>query len=141
MKTKYVLGIVAGIVMLQAGCTTQIHSLPMPADLQTRNKQGIPLYFGDESHPHVKTLIETKEVRARVARVPEGQDTTCDIAVGEALQKLRDYAGEKHANAVVNVTTRFRHEEITSPRSYMCGSSNNGSTIAVHGDIVVLDAQ
>ncbi|CDY73452.1 FIG00456945: hypothetical protein [Caballeronia glathei] len=142
MKNRFVmLGMVAGIVMSQAACTTQIRSLPMPADVQTQNKQGVPLYFGDESHPDVRKLIETKEVRARVAREMTGQDATCNIALGKALQQLRDYAAAQHGNAVVNVTTRFQRTETSSSKEYTCGSSNNGSTLAVRGDVVLLDAQ
>jgi len=143
MKARFVSGIVAvaGILVLQAGCTTQIRSLPMPAAVQTQNRHGIPLYFGDESHAKVKKLIETKEVRARVPRETAGQEATCNIALGKALQALRDYALAHHANAVVNVTTRFQRTETSSSTEYTCGSSNNGSTLAVRGDVVQLDAQ
>lgn len=141
MKSKIVLGLMAGVVILQTGCTTQIRSLPMPADVQAQSKQGVPLYFGNEPHPNVKKLIETKEVRVRVAREMDGQVPTCNVAIGKALQELRDYARTRNANAVVNVKSRFRHEESSSSKEYMCGSSNNSSTIAVHGDLVQLDVE
>ncbi|WP_250517191.1 hypothetical protein [Caballeronia sp. INDeC2] len=141
MKTKFVSGIIAGIVISQAGCTTQIRSLPVPADVQAQNKQGVPLYFGDQPHAKVKTLIETKEVRARVAREMSGQDATCNTALNQALAQLRDYASAHHANAVVNVTTRFQHTETSSSKEFTCGSSNNGSTIAVRGDVVLLETE
>ncbi|MFM0521764.1 MULTISPECIES: hypothetical protein [Caballeronia] len=141
MRTKIFLTMAAGIVISQAGCTTQVRSLPMPAEVQAQSKQGVPLYFGDEAHPNVKKLIETKEVRARVSREMTGQEATCNIALGKALQQLRDYAGAHQANAVVNVTTRFQHTETSSSKEFACGSSNNGSTIAVRGDLVQFDAQ
>ncbi|SPB17722.1 signal peptidase [Caballeronia novacaledonica] len=141
MKTKFLLGVIAGIVISQAGCTTQIRSLPTPADVQAQSKQGIPLYFGDQPHAKVKTLIETKEVRVRVAREMSGQEATCNIALSRALGQLRDYASAQHANAVVNVTTRFQRTETSSSKEFTCGSSNNGSTIAVRGDVVRLDTE
>ncbi|SAK82945.1 signal peptide protein [Caballeronia hypogeia] len=141
MKNKIVLALAAGIVISQTGCTTQVRSLPMPAEVQAQNKQGVPLYFSDQPHANVKQLIETKEVRARVAREMSGQEATCNIALAKALQELRDYAGQRHANAVVNVTTRFQRNEKSSSTEFMCGSSNNGSTLAVRGDVVVLETQ
>ncbi len=141
MKTKFVLGIVAATVISQSGCTTQIRTLPMPAEAQAQGKQGVALYFGDQSHAKVKKLIETKEVRARVPREMSGQEATCNIALSKALQQLRDYAGAIHANAVVNVTTRFQNTETSSSKQFTCGSSNNGSTIAVRGDVVQLDTE
>jgi uncharacterized protein YbjQ (UPF0145 family) len=141
MKSKIVLGLVAGIVISQAGCTTQIRSLPMPVEVRTQNKQGVALYFGDEPHANVKKLIETKEVRVRLPREMTGQVATCNIALGKALQQLRDYASARNANAVVNVTTRFQRTETSSSKEFTCGSSNNGSTLAVRGDVVQLDVQ
>ncbi|WP_250866415.1 hypothetical protein [Caballeronia sp. INSB1] len=141
MRTRIVLGVMAGIVISQAGCTTQIRSLPMPADVLAQNKQGVALYFSDESHANVKKLIETKEVRVRLPREMSGQEATCNMALGKALQQLRGYAVAHQANAVVNVTTRFQHTETSSSKEFTCGASNNGSTLAVRGDVVQLDAQ
>ncbi|BAN27557.1 hypothetical protein [Caballeronia insecticola] len=138
MKKKIVVGLIASIVLLQAGCTTQIRTLPMPADVQTQSKQGVALYFGDEPHASVKKLIETKEVRVRLPRDMNGQDVTCNMALNQALKQLRDYASARQANAVVNVTTRFQRTETSSHKEFTCGASNNGSTLAVRGDIAQL---
>ncbi|AQH04831.1 hypothetical protein A9R05_32045 (plasmid) [Burkholderia sp. KK1] len=137
MKTYFVLGIAAGIVISQSGCTT-VQSLPIPAEVQTQSKQGVALYFGDQPHAKVKTLIETKEVRVRVGRDPDSKDPMCNVALGKALQQLRDYAGAHRGNAVVNVTTRFQGRESASSKEFMCGSSTSGATLAVRGDVVQL---
>jgi uncharacterized protein YbjQ (UPF0145 family) len=138
MKSKILLGLVTGIVISQAGCTTQVRSLPMPAEVRTQDKQGVPLYFGDEPHASVKKLIETKEVRVRLPRDMNTREATCNMALNDALKQLRDYASTHQANAVVNVTTRFQHSESSSSKEFACGASNSGSTIAVRGDIVQL---
>ncbi|SAK58225.1 signal peptide protein [Caballeronia catudaia] len=138
MKVKFALGIVAGIVILQSGCTTQSQSLPMPAEAQNQNKDGVALYFSDQPHAKVKTLIESKEVRVRVGRDPNSKEPMCNVALGKALQDLRGYARTKNANAVVNVTTRFQGKEISSSTEFKCGSSVTGATLAVRGDVVQL---
>jgi hypothetical protein len=140
---KMVLMLVAGVVISQAACTTKVRSLPMPAEALAQSKQGVKLYFTDEPHANVKKLIETKEVRAKVTRDPDSpqtaQDKACNAALAEALAGLRDYATSKKADAVVNVTTRFQRKELSSSKEFMCGSSLNASTIAVRGDVVLLD--
>ncbi|SAL46022.1 signal peptide protein [Caballeronia arvi] len=140
MKAKFALGIVAGIVILQSGCT-HIQSLPMPAEVQNQNKEGVALYFGDQPHAKVKTLIETKEVRVRVGRDPDSKEPMCNVALGKALEELRVYARTQHANAVVNVATRFQRRESSSPTEFTCGLSTAGATLAVRGDVVQLDTE
>jgi hypothetical protein len=141
MKRKIVLAMMAGLLITQAGCTTKIRSLPMPAAAQTQNAKDVALYFGDQQHANVKTMLGSKEVAVRVARTMDGQEATCNIALGNALDQLRDYAREHHADAVINVTTRFQHTETRSANEFICGSSNNGSTLAVRGDVVKLEIE
>jgi hypothetical protein len=143
MKAKFALGMVAVVVLTQAGCTTKVKSLPMPAAaIQTENAQNVALYFGEQSHAAVKQEFGSKEFAVRVPRKPEiSPEANCNIALTKALQDLRDYAHAQHANAVINVKTRFQHNETASSNEFMCGASLNGSTLAVRGDVVSLDAQ
>jgi uncharacterized protein YbjQ (UPF0145 family) len=141
MKTKIVLAMMAGVLITQAGCTTKIRSLPMPAALQSQKPNDVAVYFGDQKHANVKTMFGSKEAAVRVARTMDGQEATCNIALGKALDQLRDYAREQHADAVINVTTRFQHTQTTSANEFVCGASNNGSTLAVRGDVVKLDVE
>jgi hypothetical protein len=140
MKTKMTLGLVAAVLLTQAGCTTKIRSLPMPAALQTQNAQDVALYFGDDAHASVKQTFGNKEFAVRVNRQPENsKEATCNLALTKALQQLRDYAREHHANAVINVKTRFQSTITASATEFTCGASLNGSTLAVRGDIVTLE--
>ncbi|SAK86596.1 signal peptide protein [Caballeronia calidae] len=141
MKTKILLGLVAGIVISQAGCTTKILSVPIPAEVKTQDKQGVAMYFGDQTHASVRKKLETKEVRVRVPGMMEGKEATCNAALGKAVNDLREYARTRQANAVINVKTRFQRTESSSATDFTCGASNNGSTLAVSGDIVQLDTE
>ncbi|WP_244816387.1 hypothetical protein [Caballeronia sp. Lep1P3] len=141
MKTKILLAMMAGLLITQTGCTTKVRSLPMPAAVQTQNTKDVPLYFGNQQHANVKTKLGVKEVSVRVARTMDGQEATCEIALNKALDQLRDYARDRHADAVINVTTRFQHNESASSTEFTCGASNNGSTLAVRGDVVKFDVE
>jgi hypothetical protein len=143
MKTKLALGLMVAVVLTQAGCTTKVKSLPLPAAaIQTQNAQDVALYFGEQQHAAVKQEFGNKEFAVRVPRKPEiSPEANCNIALTKALQDLRDYARAQHANAVINVKTRFQHNEAASPNEFMCGASLNGSTLAVRGDVVMLETQ
>ena len=142
MKTRIALGWVAAVVLTQAGCTTKIRSLPMPAALQTQSGQDVALYFGDQAHAPVKQSFGNKEIAVRVARKPDiSPEANCSNALAKALHDLRDYARAQHANAVIDVKTRFQHNESVSSTEFTCGASLNGSTLAVRGDVVKLEAQ
>ena len=140
MKTKIALGLVAAVVLTQAGCTTKIKSLPMPAAVQTQNGQDVALYFGNQTHAAVKQSFGNKEFAVRVLRkVENSPEANCSIALEKAVQELRDYARTQHANAVVDIRTRFQHNESASSTEFTCGASLNGSTLAVRGDVVMLE--
>lgn len=142
MKTKVALGLVAAVLLTQAGCTTKIKSLPMPASIQTQNGQDVALYFGEQPHAPVKQSLGNKEFAVRVLRKVENTpEANCGIALEKAVQELRDYARAQHANAVINVRTRFQHNESVSASEFTCGASLNGSTLAVRGDVVTLETQ
>jgi len=143
MKTKLAMGLVAAVVLTQAGCTTKVKSLPLPAAaIETHNAQDVALYFGEQQHAAVKQEFGSKEFAVRVPRKPDiSLEANCNIALTKALQDLRDYARAQHANAVINVKTRFQHNETAAPNEFMCGASLNGSTLAVRGDVVMLEAQ
>ena len=142
MKTKIAVGLLAAVILTQAGCTTKIKSLPMPAAMQTQNAQDVALYFGEQPHASVKQSLGSKEFAVRIPRKPDNSlEVTCNVALAKALQELRDYAREQHANAVINIKTRFQHTESASPTEFTCGASLNGSTLAVRGDVVMLETQ
>ncbi|MEM5345101.1 hypothetical protein [Paraburkholderia azotifigens] len=142
MKTRIALGLVAAVVLTQAGCTTKIKSLPMPAALQTQNGQDVALYFGGQAHAPVKQSFGNKEIAVRVPRKPDvSPEANCNNALAKALDDLRDYARAQRANAVIDVKTRFQHNESVSSTEFTCGASLNGSTLAVRGDVVKLETQ
>ena len=142
MKTKMALGLVAVALLTQAGCTTRIKSLPMPAAMQTQHGEGVALYFGDQAHAPVKQSFGNKEIAVRVMRkVENSPEANCGIALEKAAQELREYARSQHANAVIGIKTRFQHNESASATEFTCGASLNGSTLAVRGDVVTLETQ
>ncbi|MET3229927.1 UNVERIFIED_ORG: uncharacterized protein YbjQ (UPF0145 family) [Burkholderia sp. 1263] len=158
MKKALVWGAVAAVVLTQAGCATQVKSLPLavaggesPGGVAVNaGKQdrpavksqvgGVPVYFGKQDHPAVKSQLGDVSYSVRIARKVSSPDDACHEALAEAVQKLRAAARERNANAVIDVSTRFHSSESNSATEFTCGVSPSAAAIAVSGRLVVLEA-
>lgn len=139
MRNGLMLGALAAVVITQAGCATQVKSLPLQSAVQQPAAgSGVALYFGSQAHPEVQHQLGEASVSARVARAQDGADASCGNALAQALSKLRAAAQEKNANAVINVQTRFHSTETRSATDFTCGVSPSAAAVAVRGDLVVL---
>ncbi|HTJ94404.1 MAG TPA: signal peptidase [Pararobbsia sp.] len=138
--TKYRLTLCAltVVALTQAGCATHVESLPL-APVATRTAPSdVALFFGSQPHPAVQSQLGESSYSVRIARTTMGPEDACNEALKEALEKLVADARSHHANAVINVTTRFHNNESNSPTEFACGLSTSAAAIAVRGDRVVL---
>ncbi|WP_025601434.1 signal peptidase [Burkholderia sp. WSM2230] len=139
MKRAAMLGALTIAVAALAGCATQVKSLPLAA-AGGESRGGVPVYFGEQSHPSVKTELGNVSYSVRIARKVASPDDACHEALGEAVGKLRAAARERGANAVIDVRTRFHSSESNSSREFTCGVSPSAAAIAVSGRLVMLES-
>ncbi|ACD17441.1 hypothetical protein B0G75_11764 [Paraburkholderia sp. BL18I3N2] len=139
MKRTGVLGALAVMALTLAGCATQVKSLPLAA-AGGESRGNVPVYFGQQNHPAVKSRLGDVSYSVRIARKVAGPDDACHAALAEAMQKLRAAANERHANAVIDVSTRFHSTESNSSTEFTCGVSPSAAAIAVSGQLVVLES-
>ncbi|OLL30153.1 signal peptidase [Burkholderia sp. SRS-W-2-2016] len=138
---KKLVGVAAVLVvaLTQAGCATQVKSLPFAA-AGGESRGEVPVYFGQQSHQPVKTRLGEVAYSVRIARQTSSPDDACHQALAEAVRKLRAAARERHANAVIDVSTRFHSNETSSSTDFTCGVSPSAAAIGVRGQLVVLEA-
>lgn len=139
MKRIGGVGAMLVVALTQAGCATQVMSLPFAA-AGGESRGEVPVYFGDQDHRPVKTHLGEVSYSVRIARKVADPNEACHLALAEAVGKLRAAARERHANAVIDVSTRFHSTETSSASSFMCGVSPSAAALAVRGQLVVLDA-
>ena len=139
MKRVSVLGALGVVVLTQAGCATDVKSVPLAA-AGGQSRGGVQVYFGQQSHPAVKSQLGDVSYSARIARKVSSPDDACHEALAEAVQKLRAAARERNANAVIDVSTRFHSTRTDSSTDFTCGVSPSAAAVAVSGQLVVLDA-
>lgn len=142
MNSRYAFGGLMVVVATLSGCATQVKSLPLaPVVAQSAPGAQVALYFGSQDHPAVQSQLGQTTASVRIARETDGQDAACNRALAAALEKLRAYARDHHANAVINVGTSFHSTESASASEFTCGVSPSAAALRVHGDVVVLGAQ
>ncbi|MBN3852268.1 signal peptidase [Paraburkholderia sp. Ac-20340] len=143
------------ISLTLAACGTELKTLPLqgalhPVTSVTNTANAAPatpnavsdvaVYFGAQPHADVVHRIGDASHAIRVARATDDGDVACNKALAEGLDKLRNDAREKKANAVINVTTRFHGSHSESSTEFNCGLSRSAAAIVVKGDLVVLQA-
>ena len=67
MKRVFVLGALAAVVLTQAGCATDVKSVPLAA-AGGQSRGGVPVYFGEQSHPAVTARLGEVSYSVRIAR-------------------------------------------------------------------------
>ncbi|PRY03743.1 hypothetical protein B0G80_2339 [Paraburkholderia sp. BL6669N2] len=139
MKRTGVLGALAVMALTLTGCATQVKSLPLAA-AGGESRGNVPVYFGQQDHPAVKSRLGDVSYSVRIARKVADPDDACHEALVEAVRKLRAAANERHANAVIDVSTRFHSTESNSSTEFTCGVSPSAAAIAVSGQLVVLES-
>jgi hypothetical protein len=142
MKIRYTLGALAVAVVAQAAqAGTEVKTLPLQPVLSQAASAEVALYFGDQAHPSVKAQLGDTSQSARIARKLDDQDTACNRALSEAQDKLRTYAHDRNANAVINIRTNFHSTETSSATDFTCGVSGSVAALRLHGDVVALDTR
>lgn len=142
MKNVSTLGALVIASAMLAGCATHVTSLPLqPVVAQATSQQQVALYFGSQAHPMVKKKLGKTSQSVRIARSTDIRDDACNRALTDALDKLRAYAHEHHANAVINIKTSFHKAETDSATHFTCGVSGSAAALRVRGEMVVLEAR
>lgn len=139
MKRAGVVGALAVMALTLTGCATQVKSLPLAA-AGGESRGNVPVYFGQQDHPAIKSRLGAVSYSVRIARKVAGPDDACHEALAEAVRKLRAAASERRANAVIDVSTRFHSTESNSSSEFTCGVSPSAAAIAVSGQLVVLES-
>lgn len=142
MNRYLMLGALGVVAITQAGCGTQVRTLPIQQiNAAPAMKTDVAVYFGTQGHPAVQQRLGEATFSVRIARSTQTADVSCQAAFADALGKLRDDARAHNANAVINVTTRFHDTTSSAPSEFTCGVSPSAAAIAVRGERVVLQPE
>lgn len=133
-------------VMTLFGCASG-HNVPLPypiADALARPEykdklNGVAFYFGDQSHPAIEKSFGVKTTAQRSnATGDRGFEESCDRAFVSALLRLRSAALRAGGNAVIDIKSNYKHNEVSSTTHYQCATGALMSGVALKGMVVKL---
>ena len=129
--------------LLVSGCGSLNKPLPYPiADALAvpeykQDLKGMKFYFGNQSHPPVAKSFGVKTTAQRASKDNEGNED-CARAFASALIRLRSVALREGGDAVINIKSNWKHNEVSSETYYQCATGALMSGVALKGEVVKL---
>ena len=100
--------------------------------------QGIDFYFGDQKHPEVLKDLGEFNTNKKTNAFNKSDKQACEWAFLSALVQLQERARNLGANAVINIRSNYRNNEVVSETEYQCGAGHIFAGVALKGRIVKL---
>jgi uncharacterized protein YbjQ (UPF0145 family) len=100
--------------------------------------QGIDFYFGDQKHPEVLKDLGEFNTNKKTNAFNKSDKQACEWAFLSALLQLQERARNLGANAVINIRSNYRNNEVASETEYQCGAGHIFAGVALKGRIVKL---
>ena len=100
--------------------------------------QGIDFYFGDQKHPEVLKDFGEFNTNKKTNAFNKSDKRACEWAFLSALLQLQERARNLGANAVINIRSNYRNNEVVSETEYQCGAGHIFAGVALKGRIVKL---
>ena len=98
----------------------------------------VALYFGKQKTPAVEKQIGEYTSNKKTNGFNKSDQEACDIAFISAAAALQDRARREGGNAVINIRSVYRKEDVASETEYLCGSGATMSGVALRGTVVKL---
>ena len=120
------------------------HMFPIQAALgkgqqyKERLESDIALYFGKQKTPAVEKRIGEWTANKKTNGFNKTDQEACDIAFISAAAGLQDRARREGGNAVINIRSVYRKDDVASETEYLCGSGATMSGVALRGIVVTL---
>ncbi len=109
------------------------------ATLAAQNKiQGIDLYFGNQEHPKILQDFGEFRTNQKTNALNKSDKQACEWVFLSALLKLQERASSLGANAVINIKSNYRNNEVVSETEYQCGAGHIFAGVVLKGRIVKL---
>jgi uncharacterized protein YbjQ (UPF0145 family) len=100
--------------------------------------QGVQFYFGNQKHPPVEKSFGEHRTAQRASSGGRQSKESCARALASALLRLKAAAIKSGGDAVVNIKSNYRHQEVTSESHFQCATGVLMSGVALKGTVVKL---
>ena len=99
----------------------------------------VAFYFGNQPHPAIaKTIRAVTTAQRSNAAGSTTKDAPCARAFVSALLRLQSAALKEGGNAVIDIKSNYKHNEVSSETQFQCATGVLMSGVALKGTIVKL---
>jgi uncharacterized protein YbjQ (UPF0145 family) len=119
------------------------HMLPIKDAMNTpaakeKLNQGIKLYFGGQKHPKAAKSFGEFTTNKKTNALNKTDVEACEWAFLSAILSLQDRAAKEGGDAVVNIKSYYKKNEVSSATEYECHAGTMVSGVAFKGEVVKL---
>lgn len=105
---------------------------------QQKLDANIKLFFGDAKHPAAKQTLGTYTANKKTNFFNKTDKEGCEWVFLAAAISLQERAKQLGGNAVVDITSVYRNQELKSTAEYDCGAGALMGGVALSGTVVKL---
>jgi uncharacterized protein YbjQ (UPF0145 family) len=107
-------------------------------DAQARLGDNVKFYFGGQKTPAIATRLGVDKTSQKTNSFGKSAETACNWAFLSAMLRLQARAKELGADAVVNIVSNYKNEEVSSETEFECHDGAMMSGVALKGEFVKL---
>lgn len=107
-------------------------------DARAKLDQGIKFYFGKSAHPAVAKTFGEFTSNKKTNGANKKDKEACEWAFLSAMLSFQQRAIAEGGDAVINIRSYYRKNEISSETEYECGSGALMSGVTFRGEVVKL---
>jgi uncharacterized protein YbjQ (UPF0145 family) len=107
-------------------------------DAQTRLGDSVKFYFGNQKTPAIAQRLGADKTSQKTNSFGKSAETACNWAFLSAMLRLQQRAKELGADAVVNIVSNYKNEEMSSDTDFECHDGAMMSGVALKGEFVRL---
>ena len=98
----------------------------------------VPLYFADQTYPEPLRKQSGITTSQKTNAFNKSDKDACEWAFLSAIKALQNKAQNEGMNAVVNISSNYKHQKFASSKEFECGSGKIIAGVALKADIVKL---
>src|SRR5687767_11942348 len=144
MKKYYLLIALSVIALPSADARNDLNRYPIkdalnaPAAKEKLNR-GIKFYFGGQKHPKAAQSFGEFTANKKTNAFNKSDKEACEWSFLSAMISFQDRALKEGGNAVNNINSYYRKDEISSATEYECGNGSMVAGVTFKGEVVKLE--
>ena len=107
-------------------------------DAKARLNMGVQFFFGNTAHPPIAQSFGVFMSNKKTNGTNKTDKEACEWAFLSAMLSFQQRAVAVGGNAVINIKSYYRQNEVSSETQYECGSGALMSGVTFQGEVVKL---